>query len=78
VLTESIAQPHKPVHHDLLPASDNEWYKAAYYDGTSATYYDYPTGSDSATPVASGTAAGTAVYGQLEAQGPAEIFQAEG
>jgi formylglycine-generating enzyme len=41
----------------------HEWYKAAYYDPTSGIYFHYPTGSDSApTPVASGTAAGTAVY----------------
>jgi sulfatase modifying factor 1 len=26
--------------------SDDEWYKAAYYDGDSDTYYDYPTGTD--------------------------------
>jgi formylglycine-generating enzyme required for sulfatase activity len=29
----------------FLP-TENQWYKAAYYDGTSATYYDYPTKSD--------------------------------
>ncbi len=28
-----------------LPSED-EWYKAAYYDGDSSTYYDYPTGTD--------------------------------
>lgn len=27
--------------------SENEWYKAAYYDGNTNTYYDYPTGTDS-------------------------------
>ncbi len=27
--------------------TENEWYKAAYYDGASSVYYDYPTGSDS-------------------------------
>jgi len=26
--------------------TENEWYKAAYYDGGVDTYYDYPTGSD--------------------------------
>jgi formylglycine-generating enzyme required for sulfatase activity len=26
--------------------TENEWYKAAYYDGSTSTYYDYPTGSD--------------------------------
>jgi hypothetical protein len=48
----------------VLPSFD-EWYKAAYYDPISGVYYDYPTGSNIApTPVASGTAAGTTVYGQ--------------
>ena len=32
----------------FLP-SENEWYKAAYYDALSATYFDYPTGTDSVT-----------------------------
>ncbi len=27
--------------------SEDEWYKAAYYDGGSGVYYDYPTSSDS-------------------------------
>jgi hypothetical protein len=60
----------------FLPSAD-EWYKAAYYDPTSGVYFDYPTGSNSApTPVASGTAAGTAVYnGQV---GPADITLAGG
>jgi formylglycine-generating enzyme required for sulfatase activity len=31
----------------FLP-TENEWYKAAYYDGTSGVYYDFPTGSDTA------------------------------
>jgi len=30
-------------------ASEDEWYKAAYYDGDAGVYYDYPTGTD-ATP----------------------------
>ncbi len=29
----------------FLPTED-EWYKAAYFDGDSSVYYDYPTGSD--------------------------------
>ena len=46
----------------FLPSND-EWYKAAYYDANAGTYYDYPTGSDTApTPVVGGTDAGTAVY----------------
>ncbi len=32
----------------VIPSED-EWYKAAYYDGASDVYYDYPTGTD-ATP----------------------------
>jgi formylglycine-generating enzyme required for sulfatase activity len=62
--------------HYFLPSVD-EWYKAAYYDPTSGVYFNYPTGSDSApSAVASGTAAGTAVYnGQL---GPADITLAGG
>jgi formylglycine-generating enzyme required for sulfatase activity len=52
----------------FFPSAD-EWYKAAYYDpnanGGAGTYWDYPTGSDSPPiAVASGTAAGTAVYSQ--------------
>jgi hypothetical protein len=59
--------------------SYNEWYKAAYYDPTNSTYFDYANGSDIApTAVASGTAAGTAVYQQAFAIGPAEVTQAGG
>jgi formylglycine-generating enzyme len=29
----------------FLP-SENEWYKAAYYDSSTASYFDYPTGTD--------------------------------
>ena len=28
-------------------ASEDEWYKAAYYNGTSGVYYDFPTGTNS-------------------------------
>ncbi len=31
----------------FLP-TENQWYKAAYYDGTAGVYYDYPTKSDAA------------------------------
>ncbi|MCA9237346.1 MAG: SUMF1/EgtB/PvdO family nonheme iron enzyme [Planctomycetales bacterium] len=62
----------------FLPSTD-EWYKAAYYDPTSGAYYDYATGSDiSPTAVASGSAAGTSVYGQPHLQGPADITLAGG
>ena len=46
----------------FLPSED-EWYKAAYYNPTGSDYFLYPTGSDTApTAVASGTNAGSAVY----------------
>ncbi len=62
----------------FLPSVD-EWYKAAYYDPTSGTYNNYPTGSDNApTSVASGTAAGTAVYNRSFGTGPADVRQAGG
>jgi len=65
----------------FLPSVD-EWYKAAYYDpnanGGAGGYWNYPTGSNTApTPVASGTAAYTAVYGSTS-QGPADITLAGG
>lgn len=65
--------------HYYLPSED-EWYKAAYYDPNKsggAGYYDYATGSDSApTEVAGGMTSGTAVYnGQV---GPADITNAGG
>ena len=59
----------------FLP-TDDEWYKAAYYDPLAGHYWDYPTGSDTApTPVAFGTAPGTAVYQQ---DGPADVTLAGG
>ena len=30
----------------VIPSED-EWYKAAHYDGSGGAYYDYPTSSDS-------------------------------
>ncbi len=60
----------------FLPSVD-EWYKAAYYDPTSGNYFDFPTGSNAVpTAVASGTAAGTAVY--FRQAGPADIALAGG
>jgi hypothetical protein len=58
-----------------LPSS-NEWYKGA-YGSPNGTWFNYPTGSDSApTAVAGGTAANTAVYnGQ---SGPADITSSGG
>jgi hypothetical protein len=65
--------------HYYLPSED-EWYKAAYYDPNKsggAGYWDYATGSDTApTAVAGGTTSGTAVFnGQA---GPADITNAGG
>ena len=34
----------------FLPSED-EWYKAAYYDAVSTSYFDYPAGSDARPPV---------------------------
>jgi formylglycine-generating enzyme required for sulfatase activity len=46
----------------FLP-SENEWYKAAYYNPGGSNYFLYPTASSTApTPVGSGTNVGTAVY----------------
>jgi hypothetical protein len=62
----------------FLP-SYNEWYKAAYYNSTNSTYYDYTTGSNTAPiAVASGTGAGTAVYGGGSVTGPADVDKAGG
>jgi hypothetical protein len=62
----------------FLPSED-EWYKAAYHknDGATANYWDYATASNTApTAAASGTAAGTAVYGVIVA--PASVNDAGG
>lgn len=65
----------------FLP-SENEWYKAAFYDpnknnGTGG-YWLYPTGNNNApTAVASGIAAGTAVYNNV-VSAPASVYQAGG
>ena len=57
----------------------NEWYKAAYYNPTNNTYYDYTNGSNTIpTAVASGTTAGTAVYGNAYSAGPVDVNQAGG
>jgi sulfatase modifying factor 1 len=62
----------------FLP-SENEFYKAAYGKSDGSGYYLYPTASDTApTPVASGTSAGTVVYGQNFEQDPASVYEAGG
>jgi len=65
----------------FLP-SENEWYKAAFYDPNKsggAGYWDYATGSDTG-PIATtgGTVAGTAVYGRTYPDGPADVANAGG
>ena len=65
----------------VLP-SYNEWYKAAYYNPSDSTYYDYANGSDTRpTAVISGTASNTAVYtqsGEASPTGPADVNNAGG
>ena len=39
----------------VLP-NENEWYKAAYYAASTASYFDYPAGSDTQTTCAGATA----------------------
>ena len=61
----------------FLP-SENEWYKAAYYNAAGTNYFLYPTASSTApTAVASGTSAGTAVYDSA-ASDPAIVASAGG
>jgi len=60
-----------------LPSTD-EWYKAA-YGKADGSWSNFPNGTDYApTPVARGTAAFTAVYGQSASTGPADINNAGG
>lgn len=71
--------------HYFLP-SENEWYKAAYYDpnanGGLRGYWNYATGSDTAPVTTSGgTASETAVYRDgvnTNPPGPADITNAGG
>jgi formylglycine-generating enzyme required for sulfatase activity len=63
----------------FLP-SENEWYKAAYHknDGVTANYWDYATGSNNPpSPVAGGTAVGSAVYASSN-KTPADVDNAGG
>ena len=63
----------------FLP-SENEWYKAAYYNAAGTNYFLYPTASSTApTAVASGTDAGTAVFvGTVTPTQPAVVTAAGG
>lgn len=68
---------HKDAHY-FLPSED-EWYKAAFYNPAGTNYFVYATGSDTPpTPVSGGTNAGTAVYGDVSAFFPAAISDAGG
>ena len=40
----------------IVLTSENEWYKAAYYDALSSSYFDYPAGSNTQTACAIPTA----------------------
>ncbi len=40
----------------IFLTSENEWYKAAYYDAVSTSYFDYPAGTDVTTVCAAPTA----------------------
>jgi formylglycine-generating enzyme len=67
---------HKDAYY-FLP-SENEWYKAAYYNPGGSSYFLYPTASSSIpTAVASGTNAGTAVFSNVTSS-PAAVTNAGG
>src|SRR6202008_2415377 len=53
----------------VLP-SENEWYKAAYYNAQTTTYFDYPAGSDTQTTCATPTA--TANRANCDPGGPGD------
>ena len=60
----------------FLPSAD-EWYKAAFFDPVSDTWFDFPNGKNTApAPVASGTDPNTAVWNQGTV--PADIMLAGG
>jgi len=61
----------------VIPTVD-EWYKGAYGSPTGA-WWNYPNGSNSKpSPVSGGTLLNTAVYGQPDSVGPADINDAGG
>jgi sulfatase modifying factor 1 len=62
----------------VLPSA-HEWYKAAYYNPSDNTYYDYANGKNTApNPSAGGTEDNTAVHQQPYLSGPADVDQAGG
>jgi sulfatase modifying factor 1 len=78
-LDYNAANPYRSLRATYVLPSYNEWYKAAYYNPTNSTYYNFANGSDTApVAVASGTADNTAVYNQSLVQGPADVNLAGG
>ena len=78
-LDYDAANPYRSKRATYVLPNSNEWYKAAYYNPTNSTYYDFPNGSNTVpTAVASGTDAGSAVYGGGSVTGPADVDQAGG
>jgi formylglycine-generating enzyme required for sulfatase activity len=70
--------PYRSKRSNFFLPSFNEWYKAAYHS-PGGTYFDYANGKNTAPgAVASGDTADTAVYGQPNSQGPADVNNAGG
>jgi formylglycine-generating enzyme required for sulfatase activity len=81
-LDYDAANPYRSLRATYVLPSYNEWYKAAYYNPTNSTYYNFANGSDTRpTAVVSGTASKTAVYtlfGEASPTGPADVNLAGG
>jgi formylglycine-generating enzyme required for sulfatase activity len=81
-LDYNAANPYRSKRATYVLPSYNEWYKAAYYNPTNSTYYNFANGSDTRpTAVVSGTASNTAVYrqsGEASPTGPADVDLAGG
>jgi formylglycine-generating enzyme required for sulfatase activity len=55
----------------IVLASEDEWYKAAYYNALSTSYFDYPAGSNTQTTCATPTA--TANRANCDPGGPGDV-----
>lgn len=78
-LDYDAANPYRSKRAAYVLPSYNEWYKAAYYNPSNSTYYDFANGSNTAPlEVESGTVANTAVYNQPSLPSPADVGQAGG
>ena len=55
----------------IVLTSENEWYKAAYYDSSTASYFDYPAGFDAPTTCSAPTA--TPNSANCHPGGPADL-----